>query len=103
MLYDDLIYRLEKRAEIRRSIVTRKPQERDRIADLLDEAAQALRSRSSMTEQGTVDAQDAGLVPAVTATYFPPDPTRKDGGDFTKWIKEGGAYVRFERGNQLDR
>lgn len=42
---DDLVYRLRKRAEIRRSIITRKSvQERkpDRIADLLEEAADAL-------------------------------------------------------------
>lgn len=39
---DDLIYRLRKRAEIRRQITTRKSVqegEPDRIADLLDEAA----------------------------------------------------------------
>ena len=39
---DDLVYRLRKRADIRRSIITRKSvqnNEPDRIADLLDEAA----------------------------------------------------------------
>ena len=39
---DDLVFRLRKRAEIRRSISTRKSvqnNEPDRIADLLDEAA----------------------------------------------------------------
>jgi chromosome segregation ATPase len=42
---DDLIYRLRKRAEIRRNIPTRKSvqnNEPDRIADLLDEAANAI-------------------------------------------------------------
>ena len=42
---DDLIYRLRKRAEIRRQIQTRKSVQEgkpDRIADLLDEAADAL-------------------------------------------------------------
>lgn len=42
---DDLIYRLRKRAEIRRSIATRKSVQEgqpDRIADLLEEAADAL-------------------------------------------------------------
>ena len=42
---DDLIYRLRKRAEIRRSIATRKSVQEgkpDRIAELLDEAAEAL-------------------------------------------------------------
>jgi hypothetical protein len=39
---NDLVYRLRKRAEIRRQITTRKSVqegERDRIADLLEEAA----------------------------------------------------------------
>jgi hypothetical protein len=39
---DDLVYRLRKRAEIRRQITTRKSvqnNEPDRIADLLEEAA----------------------------------------------------------------
>lgn len=42
---DDLIFRLTKRAEIRRQITTRKSVQEgtpDRIADLLDEAAAAL-------------------------------------------------------------
>ena len=46
MKYDDLIFRLEKRAEIRRQITTRKSVqegEPDRISDLLEEAALALR------------------------------------------------------------
>lgn len=41
-IMDDLVYRLRKRAEIRRGIATRKSVqngEPDRIADLLDEAA----------------------------------------------------------------
>ena len=45
-MYDDLIGRLIKRAEIRRSITTRKSVqngEPDRIADLLEEAAKAIR------------------------------------------------------------
>jgi len=42
---DDLIYRLRKRAEIRRQIKTRKSVQEgkpDKIADLLEEAAAAL-------------------------------------------------------------
>lgn len=45
---DDLIYRLRKRAEIRRQITTRKSVqegEPDRIADLLDEAANYIQSQ----------------------------------------------------------
>lgn len=42
---DDLVYRLNKRAEIRRQITTRKSVQEnqpDRIADLLEEAAQRI-------------------------------------------------------------
>ena len=45
---DDLVYRLRKRAEIRRQIPTRKSVqngETDRLADLLDEAASALEAK----------------------------------------------------------
>ena len=45
---DDLVYRLRKRAEIRRQINTRKSVQEgkpDRIADLLEEAADALEKR----------------------------------------------------------
>lgn len=51
---DDLIYRLRKRAEIRRQIPTRKSVqegEPDRIADLLEEAADALENLSPKTEE----------------------------------------------------
>ena len=44
-VYSDLIYRLRKRAEIRRSIQSRKSVQEgnpDRLADLLDEAAKAI-------------------------------------------------------------
>lgn len=46
----DLVYRLRKRAEIRRQIDTRKSvqnNEPDRIADLLEEAADAIESFKS--------------------------------------------------------
>ena len=45
-MYDDLIFRLLKRAEIRRQIPSRKSVQEgkpDRIADLLEEAAEALK------------------------------------------------------------
>ena len=45
---DDLVYRLRKRAEIRRQILNRKSVQEgqpDRIADLLEEAADALSER----------------------------------------------------------
>lgn len=46
-MYEDLITRLRKRAEIRRQISTRKSVQEgkpDRIADLLEEAAAALQA-----------------------------------------------------------
>lgn len=48
--HDDLIFRLRKRAEIRRQIPTRKSVQEgspDRIADLLEEAAVALEELQS--------------------------------------------------------
>ncbi len=51
---DDLIYRLRKRAEIRRNIPHRKSVQEgkpDRIADLLEEAAQALCDKESVIGQ----------------------------------------------------
>lgn len=58
---EDLVYRLRKRAEIRRSIPTRKSvqnNEPDRIADLLEESAdeiQFLRDRLSLFEEMNVN------------------------------------------------
>ena len=51
----DLIYRLRKRAEIRRQISTRKSVQEgapDRIAELLEEAADALESKEEAPHQG---------------------------------------------------
>jgi hypothetical protein len=53
---EDLIYRLRKRAEIRRQIQTRKSVQEgaaDRIADLLEEAANALENMENMNETRT--------------------------------------------------
>jgi hypothetical protein len=52
----DLIYRLRKRAEIRRQITTRKSVQEgapDRIADLLEEAAAALEHCIGVLPNGT--------------------------------------------------
>ena len=51
----DLIYRLRKRAEIRRQISTRKSVQEgapDRIADLLEEAANALEAKLKEKNNG---------------------------------------------------
>jgi hypothetical protein len=53
MTENDLVYRLRKRAEIRRQIPTRKSVQEnqpDRIADLLDEAANTI--EQLMTDKG---------------------------------------------------
>ena len=50
---DDLVYRLRKRAEIRRQIAGRKSVQEgkpDRLADLLDEAANALENVHGVKE-----------------------------------------------------
>jgi len=62
-MVDDLVYRLRKRAEIRRQISTRKSVQEgkpDRIADLLEEAANALEKREwiGLTEADIYDAMD---------------------------------------------
>jgi hypothetical protein len=54
---EDLIYRLRKRAEIRRQISTRKSVQEgkpDRIADLLEEAANEIERLNDLRSAGTV-------------------------------------------------
>lgn len=51
---ESLVYRLRKRAEIRRQITTRrsvKNGERDRIADLLEEAAEEIERLQSLVDK----------------------------------------------------
>jgi hypothetical protein len=58
----DLVYRLRKRAEIRRQIPTRKSVQEgqpDRIADLLEEAADALEKREWV---GLTNEEIVGLI-----------------------------------------
>ena len=53
MLEDDIVYRLRKRAEIRRQIPTRKSVQEgkpDRMADLLEEAANEIEALRSATK-----------------------------------------------------
>lgn len=62
----DLIYRLKKRAEIRRQISTRKSVQEgkpDKIADLLEEAAEALTQRARV-----VDNTDSSLFESSNAS-----------------------------------
>jgi S-adenosylmethionine synthetase len=61
---EDLIYRLRKRAEIRRQINTRKSVQEgapDRIADLLDEAADALESKDRVARYELIRTVEAKL------------------------------------------
>jgi hypothetical protein len=53
---NDLIYRLRKRAEIRRQIMTRKSVQEgqpDRIADLLEEAANVIEQQDKVIREKT--------------------------------------------------
>jgi hypothetical protein len=55
---DDLVYRLRKRAEIRRQIPDRKSVQEgkpDRVADLLEEAADYIEKRDSLSWVGLTD------------------------------------------------
>lgn len=55
MINEDIVYRLEKRAEIRRQIPTRKSVQEnkpDRIADLLEEAAKEIRQLRQLIPNG---------------------------------------------------
>ena len=61
-MVDDLVYRLRKRAEIRRQIPDRKSVQEgkpDRIADLLEEAADYIEKRDNLSWVGLSDADIA--------------------------------------------
>jgi signal recognition particle subunit SEC65 len=61
---DDLVYRLRKRAEIRRQIPDRKSVQEgqpDRIADLLEEAADALENRESVEQPDLAKVGEVGV------------------------------------------
>ena len=62
---DDLVYRLRKRAEIRRQIPDRKSVQEgkpDRIADLLEEAADYIEKRDNSSWVGLTDAERQEIV-----------------------------------------
>ena len=78
---EDLIYRLRKRAEIRRQISTRKSVQEgapDRIADLLEEAANALEKLSPEVEEFAYNEQYDAYYNPKTDEWIEPrcdDPT----------------------------
>lgn len=77
---EDLVYRLCKRAEIRRQVDTRKSvqnNEPDRIADLLEEAADALTSYKKVLEEIANDYPELSH-----------DKARMQNLDHIKWAKE---------------
>lgn len=64
LIEQDLVYRLLKRAEIRRQIGTRKSVQEgkpDRIADLLEEAANEMQNLRNQVEQLTEDLDNKDL------------------------------------------
>lgn len=57
-MIEDLVYRLRKRAEIRRQIPSRKSVQEgqvDRLADLLDAAAEEIERLRGISNEGQVD------------------------------------------------
>ena len=65
---DDIIYRLKKRAEIRRNATTRKSVQEgapDRIADLLEEAADEIKELRSVIAKAAVKLDDGGYIRVV--------------------------------------
>ena len=76
----DLVYRLLKRAEIRRQIDTRKSvqnNEPDRIADLLEEAAVVLNKFTKVLEEIANDSAEESF-----------DKVKQQNIDHIKWAKE---------------
>jgi putative methionine-R-sulfoxide reductase with GAF domain len=72
MSNDDLVYRLRKRAEIRRQIDTRKSVQEgkpDRIADLLEEAADYIEKRDNLSWVGLTREDKDDLVYALPDFY----------------------------------
>lgn len=62
---DDIIYRLRKRAEIRRSATTRKSVQEgkpDRIADLLEEAADEIKELRFVIAKAAAKLDDGGYI-----------------------------------------
>jgi Lhr-like helicase len=81
---DDLVYRLKKRAEIRRQISTRKSVQEgapDRIADLLEEAAKEL------------DAKQA-KIDALMLEFCPDEMT---GEQISRWVEHQREHQRVVR------
>jgi hypothetical protein len=85
---DDLVYRLRKRAEIRRQISTRKSVQEgkpDRIADLLEEAAEALEESANST---------TNFVEPKTPVQQEQEPVG--------YVTDSGASAYFLKGVDLD-
>ena len=81
----DLVYRLRKRAEIRRQISTRKSVEEgkpDRIADLLEEAATEISNQRAVLEQMKENAQ--GYKERIAASSVEIERLN----DFAKWQQD---------------
>lgn len=82
----DLVYRLLKRAEIRRQIDTRKSvqnNEPDRIADLLEEAAVVLNKFTKVLEEIANDSAEESF-----------DKVKQQNIDHVKWAKKVLEEVR---------
>ena len=107
---DDLVYRLRKRAEIRRQIPSRKSvqnNEPDRIADLLDEAADAITEwkteAEKLFEESLDDALDAlvGEINKDTLDWAQSqiDVLRNRVSELTKALELAHQHGSFEQGS----
>lgn len=72
MSAEDLVHRLRKRAEIRRQISTRKSVQEgkpDRLADLLEEAAEALAPTTVLKKHLFLDLEDTIITPVLNGWF----------------------------------
>ncbi len=88
----DLVYRLRKRAEIRRQIPTRKSVQEgqpDRIADLLEEAADALEKREwvGLTDEDIYRVIEENIPPQLNTLF-----------DMAKWVS-GVVEAKLKENN----
>lgn len=91
---NDLIFRLEKRAEIRRQISTRKSVQEgapDRIADLLEEAAAALKPKKTREQ----------VILNMCYTWRHDYGLDKEPGSLSSGMTEGERKVLYESMAQL--
>lgn len=104
---EDLVFRLKKRAEIRRQISTRKSVQEgkaDRIADLLEEAAQYIEDRIAIYDEDVVKVVDRlrEVEKELELTRYALDTAMKTA-EYTKGTEALAALRQIEELNELVR